>query len=75
MVKLCQQAGKLDSWGSGRLFMPLWAVLTPKGFLEFSVLWVGRAECTQHRAWESKREKTFLKISLSGSVAVALLQQ
>lgn len=75
MVKLCQQAGKLGSWGSGRLFMPSWAVLTPKGFLEFSVLWVGQAECTQHRAWESKRAKTFLKISLSGSVAVALLQQ
>lgn len=34
--------------GSGKLFMPSGAVLTPKGFLEFSVLWVGRGECTQH---------------------------
>lgn len=48
MVELCQQAGKLGSWGSGRIFISSGALLTPKEFLEFSVLWVGQGECTQH---------------------------
>lgn len=48
MVKLGQQEGKLGSWGSGRLFMPSGALLTPKGILGFSVVWVGQGESTQH---------------------------